>query len=485
MHIGLASIRAWVGTRVRLIQERSRPQMERLRGWAARRPDPIARRQPAWTWATQGAITTSVGSALAVVMVAALVVGPLSGRGSQSGGEPSGSSAPQIPASPAGSDFTPGAEGSPTEGGASPSTSPIPTGPASAPVLASFDCPVPRLYGSLSLKYSVSGGQLYAICGNEVQAIDLATNQITATYKSAFPEIDCGENGGGGTCTGSERAIAVDHWLWASDERYDRTIIRQVNLRNGRVASEATGLLVGSGFGYVFVDVTTNELDVYAPWEVEIWRAADGEYVSPMGSDRLQLRSCNVVWGWTDGRFDTEIERIADDGWTTTIAGETKDIRQIGKECWAVVSDGGADQLLRLGTECVDFRSPSFPEILIEGGAFWVRTEDVIQRLDPQTWETRGPSYRVNGRLISAGSSLWQWTASRLERLDIPIETWLYAPAKGTACEPQSEEPSDAWPSDNPPTQSPSPEPSPTPSPTPGATQTGSATESPSSEPSS
>jgi hypothetical protein len=505
-----ASLSALNG-RTRVARRRLGPKLEQLRAWAARRPEAIARRQPAWTWATQGAIAGTIGVCAVMALLAGLALGPLSGSSTgQAVSEPTASPVAAAPATPlatwspaeppesAAPDSSPSS--SPTGG---PTLGPAPTWatiqgnwPAGQPVapttLATVACNNRISYGDM--EYAATGNRLYVICDRDVKAIDLPTNQVVATYASVFRRDNCDTDTGQGACVADERAIAVTKWLWASEHQPSippdiSPVTRRINVSTKKVAETYDGWLSGSGNDTVLI---TDENDGVATDFVAGSSGAsrgDGDT-----GDASYWPGCGSFWRVaqaSEGSTQNQISQLDITGassWSTIEDGDVVALGEVGGQCWAVINHRYSTKpdewrFVRLGTSGVEQRW-STPwkdvQIQLEGGAMWIVADGTVQQLDPRTGQLLGQRWRIgsDSQLIVASGTVWLATLDDLERLDIPIQALpSLAPTSPTPSASASPTPSASA--------------SPTPSATPGATATASGTptagpvESPTGQPSS
>jgi hypothetical protein len=458
------------------LAERVRLALERVRAWAARRPEAIVQRQPAWTWATNGAIVGATGGAAVLVLVAGVALGPLVGGSAPAPtgatGSPSpiaavsGSASPG-PAMPGTTDsalwrsdqsLTP----SPTAA-AIPTRSPgsslatlgagwYPSQVATPSLLATVDCPDG---GGSDMWYGIGGGRLYYICGRDVKAVSLSTNQVVATYSSVFRPNPClTAPANGGACTMWMDSIAATEWLWTSQE--DFTIpseidpaVKQIDPKTKKVVDTYDGWLVGSGLGSVLI---SNDLsgDPFNPEiSTDIVDGSTGEYLGTISGDGGLWSGCDSFWQVNRVEFEPafELTRFSSTGeelWSdNSLQGYVGALGQAGSECWAVINrtmsnDPAGQQLARLGSAGVDLvksAPASAASIWIEGGTMWVETSSgapfgssLLQQLDPNSYRPIGQAWVIPHQaaeygIVVGSGSVWIAYGTQLERYAISIAT--------------------------------------------------------------
>jgi hypothetical protein len=513
------AIRNWYSAKVmpRWRALRTRATASRVgRAWGQMRARAVASRA-GQRWAamsrTQHRVIGAAGAmGVVLVIVAATLMGPLSGGGQGPG---AGSSSSAIAAAspsvgsptPVGSPtWTPWAAGSQTKASGWAPNSPVVawSSPGSGSyrrpiVLAALDCPDPNS------NPVASGGYLYIFCGeSEVRAFDLATNALIQTYPVQFPsqrDYSCGPPG---PCVGADLTgiVAVDHGLWVG---WAEGGLQRLDLRTGKVTVNRPGWqLLADGLGYVWIGVPAGD-EIFPrtdPYGINPSTGATAETLAAVYDGSISV-ACGLVWGhypyedmWHVLREYGDVlpwggQDQFDHWWQARSPDPIIEIVEIGRDCWAkVVSSGGKEKLGRLvsndvAASGIDLWSPELPadgDIQMLNGVPWfvrvsgsVTTMQVIDMgsltpwgdtwlvpcFAPTYWQTRVTVYGAGDSYWCAGTAYGRTVLLRIAPPELP-------PGR-TAVPPHSS-----------PTPSPTPSRSPTLVPTPTATASPTAAPSPS-----
>jgi hypothetical protein len=439
---------------------------------------------------TQRLVAGGGAGVLALVLVAGLVLGPLSGHGAGSQG---------------GSAGTPGvAAVSPSESAVA-SASPVANAtPVAAKVLATVDC-------GDGTSPAVAGGRLYVLCDDDDEnsvnstkaiAIDLASGNVVKNYK--LPISDKFE----------PDSLFVDGGLWvgatdseqSGDDQYETV---RLDLTSGSKKSDLKGIELIADLGGTIV--ATDEGGT--PYKINAATGAksfwNSNNVQTVVEDDSAVAKCGFLWD-----LSSELGGLAGvdlaNGKATTMAvsvggGFIVDVLQSGKTCWAEIgtspnqkadSSGGSEVIAQLGATCMGPASQPVAQTYQVGDTFWEILSDGISQVDPAGRKV-GPTYLVNtneyGWLTLADGQVWLATSAGLARLDIPVDQMAPAPTPASlSCAGIGEGPVDDGPipTDSPspspspsPSLSPSPSISPSPSPAPTGTPVATATASPTNSP--
>jgi len=438
---------------------------------------------------TQRLIAGGSAGVLVLLLVAGLVLGPLSGHGSGTSGGAAG---------------TPGvAAASNTEASNSAAASASPAAnatPVAAKVLASVDC-------GDGTSPKVAAGRLYVLCDDDDEnsvnptkaiAIDLATGKVVKNYKLPFSDEF------------EPDLLFVDGGLWVSatiseqsgDDTYETV---RLDLASGSKKTDLKhiGLVDDIGGTLVATDEDGNPYKVNAATGAKsFWNSTNVQTVVEGDS---AVAKCGFLWD-----LSSELGGLAGvdlaNGKATTMAvsvggGFIVDVLQSGKTCWAEIgtspnqkadSSGGSEVIAQLGATCMGAASQPVAQTYQVGDTFWEILSDGISQVDPAGRKV-GPTYLVNtkdyGWLTLADGQVWLATIDNLVRLDIPVDQMAPAPTPASlSCAGTGEGPIDdkPIPTDGPtpspsasPSASASPSISPSPSPAPTSTPVATATASP------
>jgi len=425
----------------------------------------------------------AVVAGLGLLIVAAIVVGLVSGqapvRPSSTPGIAAGSGSP-LPAASA-LVLAPAA----TLASATPVATPTPetpddgVSPRVPDVMARIPC------AADDTTPVTSGGRLYVSCGAgaSIVAIDLATDKVVQTYTPDDPEA--GQDFG-------PDLMFVDGGLWLGfDDGVQRLDLssgaRTANFPDYDLLADQSGSLwLRDGDDNLFkVDPATTRKSA---WDAPNVADAFGFYPDV---------ACGMVW--VTGQLTSDLTRVdpvtdveTDMGDAGVPAGIYSDVIQIGDTCWAVIDTDASSVLARLGPSCADMVTSDIGhEPYVLGDTVWEMSDDgsYIAQVEPFGGKT-GRHWLVSaddiGWLVSADGQVWISTDTDVERLNIPLDKMTPGPTPKTrpcaaaAASPSPSAGATATPTATATAPTATPTPAPTPTPTPSSTDSAGA--SPSTE---
>ena len=484
----LASIRGAVGPRIKI-----------ARTWAAGTPAWIARRWPSTTWMTRGLLSTAGALGLVVVLVAAVVLGPLSSRRATAAtpspsdwdlaaGLKHASPTPDRPYDTLGPistwTFPPTLPPTPA-----PTPTPGPTAPQGtrlAHILATADCQNYPGQGEIVVENTI-----YATCGlglGNVSAFDATTGRKLADYiYDVRPE-------------GMTAAhLAIDNGVWFSTVPIGSACgancpawtprVRRMYMGSSRAITFTLDgwVVAGDGLGYVWA----KRPNASGPTQMKIDPATTKTSQIPWAYPEVEI-ACGALWGATADRATVaRVDPASGDVLATfAVPGGLKSLHQTQDGCWSVqgasYGPGHDERFVKIGPSGIESGSPAFTisdfgSLLIVGSTFWIASFKyssepdnwvLLQRVDPSTWQRVGPVWAVPLGFgdprwaFAAGGAMWIQSSTEyggdLLRVDVPL-----GPLPATSPSPSSTPkatPTAPPNSSSSPTASPSPSPSPAPS---------------------
>ena len=313
-----------------------------------------------------------------------------------------------------------------------PAATPANASPEPAKVLASIDC----AQKSPTSAPVVRDGVMYAICGNDVKVIDLATHLVTRTYAGLYKDPAAPASGGPAT---DKRTVVVDNALWI-DDLWAQTVWR-IDIQSGAVIGKYAGsLLEGDWGGKVWLNSATTSgsqaVDPATGAPGAKLPVADVSYCGgalwSLGSDSITSYDLTGKQTWSDTLADLAPDAVA----TATRSISIDGIFQVGDRCYLKVDElasAGVSQntfLAWLNGSCVGERVDGIGvNIEVLGTTFWSAqwqaatfgAEPIlqVQQVDPNAWQAVGPVWDLSQRnILLAGQQLWSW-GDKLELLDI------------------------------------------------------------------
>jgi len=312
--------------------------------------------------------------------------------------------------------------------------------------------------------YAISGNDLFVVCYGPstiepyIARVNMTTNKVVATYGPDPTKMDFTYI----------HHVAVDgSQLWIDGTLGSACVdpctgfnqIVRINLATGKTALILSDWwLHGLGLGYIWatdksglakLDPATGAVKGRIPFEYETLQVACGSLWGLTINDPEMADASTTI-----ARVDPANGRVLA---TFTEPGLVDELQQVGAECWAsaytgviTVDDSQPDSnhFDRIGLSAIEFRSPVIPSsqgyAALFAGTFWILDTDTqtdnaqgsavpatlttMQRIDPATWQSVGPTWTYTGDTpeFAAGGALWAGHTdnannTELERLNVPL----------------------------------------------------------------
>jgi hypothetical protein len=275
---------------------------------------------------------------------------------------------------------------------------------------------------------AVGSGRLYLPCRDEVNVIDLATNQLVARYPGLWQDNPCHM-----ACVGPpSNHVVLDGagGFWTSALISWKTVTERFDIASGRVTVRLWGYwLIGRVGSDLYLLDDTNALMMTL--------AIQGGAVTPSPDDANEaVIACGHLYGIYSNSSPTKLTRPA---WSETYEpGYFEGVLEFGGSCWGLFYDGSYEadhgyHLAHFGESGVDMRSPEFADPLVAwNGTLWLnrtRTNDgtspaIYQRIDPATWQLVGVPWELPNTCFDtfgAGGSIWCADAVKVHRMNVQM----------------------------------------------------------------
>jgi hypothetical protein len=358
---------------------------------------------------------------LVIVILAALVLGPLSAHGASDSSNHSGGAPGIAAASPSSSASASASASGLTFGTASPTPRTPDDGvsPRVPDVLAKINC-TPDPTAPVS-----SGGRFYVSCddGARVIAIDLATDTIAQAYT-----LD-NQNG-----FYSPATMVVDRGLWMSFSNGDTNLVQRLDLTTGNQSAEfRDSSLIADVGGVLWITDGAGNLFKVNPMTAtkSAWHSTNA--ATMINSAQFDTVACGMIWGQDKQQNIIRVNPATDvltNMGNPQERGTLEDIIEAGSDCWAVVpsSDGNGMVLARQGKSCTDMVTSDIDgDPYVFGDTYWLLSADqtYIYQVEPFGGRT-GRHWLVattdDGWIASANGQIWVDNAAGLTRVDIPLD---------------------------------------------------------------